>query len=162
MRPAATRAATTTTQRIHPAPLATARFEAIPVATRCSSSATRSVVGAAGSLETLRSAYRVTVLDNFSSGRQANLTSVLRKLPDGTLVVEEIKSVRRGGGPAPAVLEIYQRQALLYAWMLRRGGEEQVAAELVLIEIGSEEVDVSGSLRDGGRVEIIKNGTFVI
>ncbi len=65
----------------------------------------------------------------------------LRKMADGTLVVEEIKSVRRGGGPAPAVREIYQRQALLYAWMLRRGGEEKVAAELVLIEIGSESIE---------------------
>ncbi len=65
----------------------------------------------------------------------------LRKRDDGTLVIEEIKSVRRGGGPAPAAREIYERQALLYAWMLRRGGEETVAAELVLIEIGSESVE---------------------
>ena len=42
----------------------------------------------------------------------------LRKEPDGTLVVEEIKSVRRGGALPPAVREMYQRQALLYAWML--------------------------------------------
>ena len=65
----------------------------------------------------------------------------LRKRPDGTLVVEEIKSVRRGGGPAPAVREIYRRQALLYAWMLRRSGEERVEAELVMIEIGSESIE---------------------
>ena len=42
----------------------------------------------------------------------------LRREPDGTLVVEEIKSVRRGGALPPAVRESYQRQALLYAWML--------------------------------------------
>jgi hypothetical protein len=65
----------------------------------------------------------------------------LRRRPDGTVVVEEIKSVRRGGGPAPAVREIYQRQALLYAWMLRRSGEESVETELVLIEIGSESIE---------------------
>ncbi len=65
----------------------------------------------------------------------------LRRRPDGALVVEEIKSVRRGGRPAPAVREIYERQALLYAWMLRRAGEEKVAAELVLIEIGSESIE---------------------
>ena len=40
-----------------------------------------------------------------------------------------------------AVREIYERQALLYAWMLRRGGEQNVAAELVLIEIGSESIE---------------------
>jgi DNA excision repair protein ERCC-2 len=44
----------------------------------------------------------------------------LRNEPDGTLVVEEIKSVRRGGALPPAVREIYQRQALLYAWMVAR------------------------------------------
>jgi hypothetical protein len=81
----------------------------------------------------------------------------LRREPDGTLVVEEIKSVRRGGALAPAVREIYQRQALLYAWMLARGGEAALAraaaevcegppqlkvhAELVLIAIGSDEVE---------------------
>jgi hypothetical protein len=56
-------------------------------------------------------------------------------------VVEEIKSVRRGGQLSPTTREIYQRQALLYAWMLRQlqpGGE--VRAELVLIEIGGDEV----------------------
>ena len=42
----------------------------------------------------------------------------LRKEPDGTLVVEEIKSVRRGATLAPHIREMYQRQALLYAWML--------------------------------------------
>jgi DNA excision repair protein ERCC-2 len=65
----------------------------------------------------------------------------LRREPDGSLVVEEIKSVRRGGALPPAVREIYQRQALLYAWMLARGAEAPVRAELVLIAIGSDEVE---------------------
>src|ERR1700687_3207103 len=81
----------------------------------------------------------------------------LRTEPDGTLVVEEIKSVRRGGALPPAVREITQRQALLYAWMLARaaasgaGAETAipraarpgvgVRAELVLIVIGSDEVE---------------------
>ncbi len=65
----------------------------------------------------------------------------LRREPDGSLVVEEIKSVRRGGALPPAVREIYQRQALLYAWMLGRDGGEPVRAELVLIAIGSDEVE---------------------
>jgi DNA excision repair protein ERCC-2 len=65
----------------------------------------------------------------------------LRREPDGTLVVEEIKSVRRGGALPPAVREIYQRQALLYAWMLARAGGAPVRAELVLIAIGSDEIE---------------------
>ncbi len=65
----------------------------------------------------------------------------LRREADGTLVVEEIKSVRRGGSLAPPVRELYQRQALLYAWMLAREGEPKVRAELVLIAIGSDEVE---------------------
>jgi DNA excision repair protein ERCC-2 len=81
----------------------------------------------------------------------------LRHEPDGTLVVEEIKSVRRGGALPPAVREIYQRQALLYAWMLARSPaiveitelaagvqsseRPAVRAELVLIAIGSDEVE---------------------
>jgi DNA excision repair protein ERCC-2 len=65
----------------------------------------------------------------------------LRREPDGTLVVEEIKSVRRGGSLPPAVRELYERQALLYAWMLARGGEPAVRAELVLIAIGSDELE---------------------
>jgi DNA excision repair protein ERCC-2 len=67
----------------------------------------------------------------------------LRSEPDGTLVVEEIKSVRRGGSLPPAVREIYQRQALLYAWMLARAAASGagVRAELVLIAIGSDEVE---------------------
>ncbi len=56
-------------------------------------------------------------------------------------VVEEIKSVRKGGRLSPPVHELYRRQALLYAWMLRRQGEPRVGAELVLIEIGSEGVE---------------------
>jgi DNA excision repair protein ERCC-2 len=65
----------------------------------------------------------------------------LRPLPAGGIVVEEIKSVRSGGQLSSAVREIYERQAQLYAWMLRRLGEERVEVELVLIEIGSEGVE---------------------
>ncbi|MFP3942136.1 MAG: helicase C-terminal domain-containing protein [Thermoanaerobaculia bacterium] len=80
----------------------------------------------------------------------------LRRDPDGSLVVEEIKSVRRGGQLAQPVRELYQQQARLYAWMLSHpeateilpGAPGEVAeappeirAELVLIEIGSDVID---------------------
>lgn len=65
----------------------------------------------------------------------------LRREPDGTLVVEEIKSVRRGGTLLPQVREMYERQALVYAWLLRLQQEAEVRAELVLIEIGSDAVE---------------------
>jgi len=65
----------------------------------------------------------------------------LRRESDGTLVVEEIKSVRRGGVLPPAVRESYQRQALLYAWMLSQREVAPVRAELVLIAIGSDETE---------------------
>ena len=62
----------------------------------------------------------------------------VRRGEDGVLVVEEIKSVRRGSSLAPAVRESYERQALVYAWLLARLEGEPVRAELVLIEIGGE------------------------
>jgi len=65
----------------------------------------------------------------------------LRKDADGTLVVEEIKSVRRAGQLALAVRQIYERQAALYAWMLAQRDGVPVRAELVLIAIGSDEVE---------------------
>src|SRR5689334_13078403 len=65
----------------------------------------------------------------------------LRREPDSSLVVEEIKSVRRGGSLPPAVREGYQRQALLYAWMLAHTEPAPVRAELVLIAIGSNETE---------------------
>ena len=66
----------------------------------------------------------------------------LRNDPDGFLVVEEIKSVRRGAPLPPSVREMYQRQALLYAWMLgRTTADAPVRAELVLISIGSDDVE---------------------
>ncbi|MEA2694049.1 MAG: excision repair protein [Acidobacteriota bacterium] len=68
----------------------------------------------------------------------------LRREPDGALVVEEIKSVRRGGALMPPVREMYQRQALLYAWMLAalpEYAEQEIRAELVLIAIGSDEIE---------------------
>lgn len=65
----------------------------------------------------------------------------LRRDEDGTRVVEEIKSVRREGQLSPAVRQVYERQALLYAWMLERLEEGRVRAELVLIAIGSDAVE---------------------
>lgn len=65
----------------------------------------------------------------------------LRSAGDGQVVVEEIKSVRRGQQLSPTVLELYRRQAMLYRWMLERLGRGPAAAELVLIEIGSERVE---------------------
>jgi DNA excision repair protein ERCC-2 len=65
----------------------------------------------------------------------------IRREPDGTLVVEEIKSVRRGGQLPPPVRESYQRQALLYAWMLAQTETAPVRAELVLIAIGSDDTE---------------------
>jgi len=65
----------------------------------------------------------------------------LRREEGGVRVVEEIKSVRREGQLAPALREMYERQAALYAWMLARDGEGEVRAELVLIAIGSDAVE---------------------
>ncbi|HUO86043.1 MAG TPA: helicase C-terminal domain-containing protein, partial [Thermoanaerobaculia bacterium] len=62
----------------------------------------------------------------------------LRRDPDGSLVVEEIKSVRRGGALTPAVRDLFEQQARLYAWMLSRQEDAPVRAELVLIEIGGD------------------------
>jgi DNA excision repair protein ERCC-2 len=65
----------------------------------------------------------------------------LRRDADGVRVVEEIKSVRRGGQLPPLQRELYERQAQLYAWLLHRLDGEPVRAELVLIEIGREGVE---------------------
>ena len=65
----------------------------------------------------------------------------LRREPDGTAIIEEIKSIRRGATPSNLVREVYTRQALLYGWMLNRSGEENVRVELVWVEIGSEDID---------------------
>lgn len=79
----------------------------------------------------------------------------LRKAEDGVPVVEEIKSVRRVGQLAPAVRDLYQRQAGLYVWLLLEQGTPEVRAELVLIEIGSattvrEPVEISYRALDAG------------
>ncbi|MEO8275079.1 MAG: helicase C-terminal domain-containing protein [Thermoanaerobaculia bacterium] len=65
----------------------------------------------------------------------------IRKEGDGGWIVEEIKSVRREGQLSPATRQIYERQALLYAWMLSRIEARPARAELVLIAIGSEAVE---------------------
>jgi DNA excision repair protein ERCC-2 len=64
----------------------------------------------------------------------------LRTTPEGAVIVEEIKSVRRGD-LSSSVRQIYERQALVYAWMLDVNGETVGGAELVLIEIGSHSVE---------------------
>ncbi len=64
----------------------------------------------------------------------------LRRDQDG-LIVEEIKSVRRDGALSTPVRQLYEQQALIYAWMLAREGEPPARAELVLIEIGSDLTD---------------------
>ena len=92
--------------------------------------------------------WRVTVLGRLDG---------LRREPDGSLVVEEIKSIRRGAPLAQPVRELYWQQASLYVWMLGRPGGRteilechpdeiaegppEVRAELVLIEIGSDGVE---------------------
>jgi len=77
----------------------------------------------------------------------------LRKTDKGSLVVEEIKSVRRDGTLTPPVRQLYEQQARIYAWLLTRQGEESVAAELVLIEIGSEVIDRSAVELELARLE---------
>jgi len=64
----------------------------------------------------------------------------LRKRADDISVIEEIKSVRHGAQLSPATLELYSQQAGLYAWMLSKQTAAPVAAELVLIEIGSDAI----------------------
>ncbi len=68
----------------------------------------------------------------------------LRRDPEGDLVVEEIKSVRRGAGLSQAMRELYEKQAALYVWMVSHTSEaadRAVRAELILIEIGSDAVE---------------------
>ncbi len=57
------------------------------------------------------------------------------------ITVEEIKSIRRGAPIAGPLREVYSRQALLYAWMLRQQEEAEIDVELVWIEIGSEDIE---------------------
>ncbi len=84
----------------------------------------------------------------------------LRQEPNGTAVVQELKSVRRDRPPSEATLKMYREQAAVYAWMLSQeqaqeqadSSEEEsddapetsttsakVDAELVLIEVASYE-----------------------
>ncbi len=65
----------------------------------------------------------------------------LRRDADGSTVVEEIKSIRRSGQLAPAVRQMYERQAALYVWMLASPEAAPPRAELVLISIGSDAVE---------------------
>lgn len=65
----------------------------------------------------------------------------LRRDDDGTLVVEEIKSIRRGASLSPVTRELYERQVSLYCWMLKAAmPQTEIGAELILIEIGGDGV----------------------
>ena len=65
----------------------------------------------------------------------------LRRDEDDFLVVEEIKSIRRGVSLSPLTRELYERQANLYCWMLQAARpDEKIRAELILIEIGGDGV----------------------
>ena len=69
----------------------------------------------------------------------------LRRDDDGTLWVQEIKSVRRDRPPSEATLSMYRRQAAIYTWMLAVAEIEtatRVDAELVLIETASHTADI--------------------
>jgi DNA excision repair protein ERCC-2 len=65
----------------------------------------------------------------------------VRRESDGTLVLEEIKSVRREGQLSAAARQVYARQARIYAWMLEQIEGGPVAVDLVLIAIGSDAVE---------------------
>ncbi|HRC86100.1 MAG TPA: DEAD/DEAH box helicase, partial [Thermoanaerobaculia bacterium] len=77
----------------------------------------------------------------------------LRRDAEGRLVVEEIKSVRRGAELSPGVRELYERQAQIYAWMLAHRDGVEVGAELVLIEIGGEATDRASLVVDLEAIE---------
>ncbi|MCA9687136.1 MAG: PD-(D/E)XK nuclease family protein, partial [Myxococcales bacterium] len=78
----------------------------------------------------------------------------LRRADDGSLVVEEIKSIRRGQQLSPMTFELYRRQAAIYVWMLAQlEPHEQLRAELVLIEIGGDGVDRHAVEPEAGAVE---------
>lgn len=64
----------------------------------------------------------------------------IRRTAEGVAVVEEIKSVRRGAILSPALHDLYRRQALIYGWMLQPQEDRPVVVELVLIEIGTDEI----------------------
>lgn len=65
----------------------------------------------------------------------------LRRTADGGRIVEEIKSVRRGAELSAPLRELYAQQAAIYAWMLVRRDGVPVQPELILIEIGGEDVE---------------------
>ncbi len=78
----------------------------------------------------------------------------IRRTEGGSLTVEEIKSVRPGAGLSPRTAEIYRRQALLYAWFLERETAEPVAAELILIEIGTGQIERVALEGDSAGLEV--------
>ncbi len=60
---------------------------------------------------------------------------------DGGLLIEEIKSVRRSGAVPRATLETYHHQATIYAWILSQQEQRDLIAELVMIEIGTDDCE---------------------
>lgn len=78
----------------------------------------------------------------------------LRQEATGTLVLEELKSVRRQGYLAPEVRELYEAQARLYAWMLSRLRAQPVRAELVLVAIADGSIERSQVDWRSERVEV--------
>ncbi len=64
----------------------------------------------------------------------------IREDAGGGLVVEEIKSMRRGASIDAGRGAIHRLQAALYAWMLQRERGLPVSAELLWVEIGSERI----------------------
>ena len=60
------------------------------------------------------------IVSNATGSSPDILARLLAALRSGLPAALQIKSVRRGGVLAPAVREMYQRQAILYAWMLAR------------------------------------------
>jgi len=61
----------------------------------------------------------------------------IREDAKGGLLVEEIKSIRRGAAPDAMRGDIHRLQAALYAWMLQQERGLPVSAELLWVEIGS-------------------------
>ncbi|MEE2775675.1 MAG: helicase C-terminal domain-containing protein [Acidobacteriota bacterium] len=80
-------------------------------------------------------------------------TDGLRRGEAGELVVEEIKSVRKAGQLAPALRDSYERQAAIYTWMLCQTEDGPVRAELILIEIGTYDIERIELASDSRAVE---------
>ncbi len=76
----------------------------------------------------------------------------LRRAADGALVVEEIKSYRRGSGRGALARVLAAAQACAYAW-LAAPGETIVRAEIVWIELGGDGLEREPVAVDLGEIE---------